>query len=86
MLTVVMPSFHSSHLIEERIKEIDIEIPIVIIENSRNYELKKKIEDKYKNTQIIIPNENLGFGRASNLGLKLSKTQMVFSQLLAVMI
>ena len=42
MLTVVIPSFHSSQLIEERINEIDKEIPVIIIENSRDFEFKKK--------------------------------------------
>ena len=44
MLTVVIPSFYSSKLIEERILEIDKEIPIIIIENSRDLEFKKKIQ------------------------------------------
>ncbi len=78
MLTVVIPSFHSSKLIEERILEIDKEVPIIIIENSRDLEFKKKIESKFKNVRIIIPNENLGFGTAFNIGIKESKTKMVF--------
>ena len=41
MLTVVMPSFHSSEIIKERIEEIDKKIPIIIIENSKNIILKK---------------------------------------------
>ena len=78
MLTVVIVTFHSSQIIEDRIKEINNQIPIIIIENSRNYELKKRIEKKFKNVKIIIPEENLGFGKAVNLGIKLSKTNMVF--------
>ena len=78
MLTVVIPSFHSSQLIEERINEIDKEIPVIIIENSRDFEFKKKIENKFKNVKIIIPNENLGFGKAVNIGIKEAKTNMVF--------
>ena len=78
MLTVVIPSFYSSKLIEERILEIDKEIPIIIIENSRDLEFKKKIESKYQNVKIIIPDENLGFGKAVNIGIKESKTNMVF--------
>ena len=78
MLTVVIPSFHSSKLIEERINEIDKEIPVIIIENSRDFEFKKKIENKFKNVKIIIPNENLGFSKAVNIGIKEAKTNMVF--------
>ena len=78
MLTVVIPSFYSSKLIEERILEIDKKIPIIIIENSRDLEFKKKIESKFQNVKIIIPEENLGFGKAVNIGIKESKTNMVF--------
>ncbi len=78
MLTVVIPSFHSSKLIEERILEIDKSIPIIIVENSRNFELKKKIEREFKNVNVIIPDQNLGFGGAYNVGIKNSKTEMVF--------
>ena len=48
MLTVVIPSFHSSQLIEERINEIDKEIPVIIIENSRDFEFKKKLKINLK--------------------------------------
>jgi GT2 family glycosyltransferase len=78
MLTVVIPSFYSSKLIEERILEINKEIPIIIIENSKDLEFKKKIESKFKNVKVIIPDENLGFGKAVNIGIKESKTNMVF--------
>jgi glycosyltransferase involved in cell wall biosynthesis len=78
MLTVVIISFHSSKLIEERIKEIENNIPIIIIENSRNFSLKEQIEKNHRNVKIIIPSENLGWGKAVNIGIKESKTQMVF--------
>ena len=78
MLTVVIISFHSSKLIEERLKEIEDNIPVIIIENSRNFSLKEQIEKKHRNVKIIIPSENLGWGKAVNIGIKESKTQMVF--------
>ena len=73
-----MPSFHSSSLIIERIKEINNKIPIIIIENSKDYYLKKTIEKNFKNVKIIIPEENLGWAKAVNIGIKESKTDMVF--------
>ena len=66
MLTVVMPSFHSSEIIKERIEEIDKKIPIIIIENSKNIILKEKLEKQYNNINVIIPKENLGWGKAVN--------------------
>lgn len=78
MLTVVMPSFYSSKLLEDRIAEINHDIPIIIIENSKDIQLKKKLENNFQNVKVIIPHENLGWGKAVNLGIKESKTQMVF--------
>ena len=78
MLTVVMPSFHSSALVEDRILEIGEDIPIIIIENSKDIKFKRKTEKKFKNVNIIIPDENLGWGKAINLGIKKSSTDFVF--------
>ena len=78
MLTVIMPSFHSAPLVEKRITEVDQNIPIIIIENSKNISFKSRVETKFKNVKVIIPEENLGWGKAINLGIKQSKTQFVF--------
>ena len=52
MLTVVIPSFHSSKLIKERISEIGGTVPTIIIENSRNTSFKKELEDKFDNVKV----------------------------------
>ena len=78
MLTVVMPCFHSENLIENRISEIGDKFKLIIIENSLNYNLKKRLERAYKNVEVIIPKENLGWGKAANLGINKSKTEFIF--------
>ena len=75
--SVVIVSYHSFHLIENLIKSFDQSFNIIVIENSRNLELKKKIEKKYSNVNIVIPETNIGFGPGINLGLKLSENQFV---------
>ncbi len=75
--SVVIVSYHSFHLIENLIKSFDQSYNIIVIENSRDFELKKKIEEKYSNVNIVIPETNIGFGPGINLGLKLSKNQFV---------
>ena len=47
MITVVIVSFHSQHLVFDRIEEIGTGVPIIIVENSKDIELKKKLESKY---------------------------------------
>jgi len=77
-LSVVILSFHSHHLVGRIIRNIGKKIPITMIENSRNTSLKKTLENKYKNLNVIIPSKNLGWSAGMNLGIKKSKTHHVF--------
>jgi len=78
MITIVFLSFHSEHHIKRLLKKLGGLYPIIIIENSRNFNLKNELENKYKNLSVIIPKENLGYSKGLNLGFKLSKTNFVF--------
>ena len=78
MISVVIPSFFSSGLLEDRIKEINNSFEIIIIENSRDFNLKKNLETKYKNIEVVIPDKNIGYPAAFNLGISLSINQYIF--------
>ena len=78
MITVVIVSFHSQHLILKRISEIGADVPIIIVENSKDIELKKKIEFQYSNVKVLIPEKNLGWGKAVNLAIHESKTDYIY--------
>lgn len=78
MLSVVIPSFFSSHLIKQRLKEINKSFKVIIIENSLDTDLKKDLEKNNQNVKVIIPEKNLGWGRAVNLGIKESSTDLIF--------
>jgi len=78
MITIVFLSFHSEHHIRRHLLEIDIKFPIIVVDNSLNFEFKKEIEKQYKNVEVIIPRKNLGFAAGMNLGIKSSKTNYVF--------
>ena len=69
-LSVIIVSYKSDHVIENCINSIDSEIEIVVIDNSNNIQLKKKIETKYRNVKCILSKENLGMGGGNNLGIK----------------
>ena len=69
-LSVIIVSYKSDHVIENCINSIDREIEIIVIDNSNNEQLKKKIETKYKNVKCILSKENLGMGAGNNLGIK----------------
>ena len=75
-LTVVIIAFKSEHLIEKLLLSIPKDFEIIILENSLDIEIKNKFE-KYQNVKVIIPKENLGYGRAFNLGLKVSNNNYI---------
>ena len=77
-ITVIFVSFHSENIIEKSIATINQKIPIVVIENSRNLAFKQKLEKKYSNIKVIIPEQNLGNGAGINHGIKNVNTKYVF--------
>jgi N-acetylglucosaminyl-diphospho-decaprenol L-rhamnosyltransferase len=76
-ISFVIVSFKSLHLVEKIIDTIPKENEIIIIENSLDHKLKNKIENLYSNVLVVIPEKNLGYGKALNLGIKKSKGKYV---------
>ena len=77
-LTIVIVTLKSENIIDECIKSIDQNIPIIVVENSNNSEFKDKLESKYKNLKCVLSKSNLGMGAGNNIGINLSKTDYVF--------
>ena len=76
-LTFIIVTFKSDHIINECIESLPKDSNIIIIENSNNLELKKKLEAKYSKINVIVQ-ENSGMGSANNKGIKLCKTNYAF--------
>jgi N-acetylglucosaminyl-diphospho-decaprenol L-rhamnosyltransferase len=76
-LTFIIVTFKSDHIINECIESLPKDSNIIIIENSNNPELKKKLEAKYSKINVIVQ-ENSGMGSANNKGIKLCKTDYAF--------
>ena len=77
-LSIVIVTLKSENVLQDCIKSIDQNIPIIIVENSNNYELKKSLESQYKNLKCVITEKNLGMGAANNKGIKLANTDYVY--------
>ena len=75
--TFVIVCFKSQEVIYDCLNTLPKEANKIIVENSNNLNLKKDLESKFNNIEVII-NENTGFGASNNLGIKKSKTQFVF--------
>ena len=76
-LTIVIVTLKSENIIDECIKSIDQNIPIIVVENSNNSEFKDKLESKYKNLKCVLSKSNLGMGTGNNIGIKETKTDYV---------
>ena len=69
-ITVVITSFRSSEKIKSCLNSIDRQCRILLVENSDDFEFKKKIEKEFANAECIITGANLGYGKGNNIGLK----------------
>jgi len=64
-ITIIIITYKSEKIIYDFIKKIPSTIKTIIIENSKNYELKKNIEQNYNNISVYIK-ENNGVSSALN--------------------
>ena len=74
-LTIIITTYFSEEKIENCLNSIDSDIKVIIIENSKKQKFKSYIENKFSNTECILANDNLGYGKANNIGLKMVATK-----------
>jgi GT2 family glycosyltransferase len=76
-ITFVIVTFKSEKIVYECINSLPKDSYKIVIENSKNIKLKRELEIKYDNIEVII-NENIGMGASNNIGIKKSKTKYTF--------
>lgn len=72
-ITIILVSYFSFFHLKRIVKELNNH-KIIIVENSRDIEVKKKFLNN-KNVNVIFPKKNLGYGAGNNLALKNIKTR-----------
>ncbi len=77
-LSVIVISFQSGHLLKKILSNFKKKHQIIIIENSMT-QSTKMLEKKFKNVNVIIPSENLGYAKAFNLAYKKCKNNFVLT-------
>ena len=77
LLTVVIPSYKSRNRIISHISKLSKKLKIIVIENSEDINLKKKLSKKFKNTKVYLK-KNIGYGRAINFAAKKVNTKYFF--------
>ena len=73
-ITIILIAYKSEKLINTFVKKIPNTVKVIIIENSNNLLLKKKIEKKYKNIKVYIK-KNEGVSASINYAAKKIKTE-----------
>ena len=74
-ITLIIVSYKSEKLIIQNLQILK-KFPTIIINNSKTNEFNTLIND-FKNIELILSDENLGYGKANNLGVNKSKTPYV---------
>ena len=74
-ITIVITSFKSDNKINSCLDSINRKAKVIIVENSGSQKFKDSVEKKYQNVECIISEENLGYAKGNNLGLKRVNTR-----------
>ena len=74
-ITLIIVSFKSDKLISQNL-EIIKKFPTIIVDNSKSNSLNKLV-NKFDNINLIVPNKNLGYGKANNLGVSFARTPYI---------
>ena len=74
-LTILIVSYAASNNVLRILKKIPKEIKVIIVENSKDYKLEKKIKQKFFNAKVVMPPKNEGNGAGINYGYKYIKTK-----------
>jgi GT2 family glycosyltransferase len=69
-ITIVITSFKSDEKIKDCLNSINSKCKVLLIENSNDIEFKSRIENQFTNVECILTGDNLGYGKANNIGLK----------------
>ncbi len=77
-LSVIIISFKSEHLLKKIILKIPSKHQIIIVENSKLKSIKK-LEQKFKNVIVFIPNQNLGYAEGFNLAFNKCKNNFILT-------
>lgn len=74
-LTVIIVTYRTTKkIVEDCIKSVDKRVKILIIENSKKFDHSQYFKKRFPKVKIVCSGKNLGYGKANNLGLTLSKT------------
>lgn len=77
-ITFVITTWHSEHLIYKQIDTLPKTSEIIVVENSNNISMQKKLEATYNHVKCFVMDSNVGYGTANNYGIKHSTRDYIF--------
>tara|TARA_B100001741_G_scaffold218776_1_gene181430 strand:+ start:31 stop:891 length:861 start_codon:yes stop_codon:yes gene_type:complete len=76
-ITFIIVTYKSHNVIFNCLNSLPRNSNKIVIENSKDINLKKDLESKYDNIEVIL-NENIGMGASNNIGIIKSKTKYAY--------
>ena len=76
-VTFIIVTYKSEKVIKNCLDSLPKESKKIIIENSKNQNLKKELLSNYDNIEVII-SENIGMGASNNIGIQISETKYAY--------
>jgi GT2 family glycosyltransferase len=77
MISVIIVSYNKPELLRQTLLSLKSHhhqnMEIIVVDNSDQDDVKKMINKEFKDVIIIRMESNIGFGRANNIGIQLSK-------------
>jgi N-acetylglucosaminyl-diphospho-decaprenol L-rhamnosyltransferase len=80
-ITIIIVTYKSAHIVSEALKSIVGQgYRIIIVDNGSNDNLKDCLQQKYSNSgiELVILENNCGFGKANNFALHMVETKYAF--------
>ncbi|MDR1554254.1 MAG: glycosyltransferase family 2 protein [Prevotellaceae bacterium] len=77
-VSIIIVNYNTKTLLKQCLKSVfdnttDISFEVIVVDNSSTDGSQQMIKDEFQNVILIESSENIGFGRANNLGAKAAK-------------
>lgn len=81
-VSVIIVSYNAKHFLDQCLQSVEaalVDIPseIIVVDNNSPEKTVEFVAPKFPNVQFVAMQENLGFAKANNLGVKMAKGQYV---------
>ena len=73
-ISIILITYKSENIIKTFLEKVPKKLPVIIVDNSKSFQLKEDIENKYSNVNVFL-RENNGVSNALNFGVSKIKTK-----------